>query len=125
MVVFLLWNIATRPECTLNGSKWDLKKRFFLLRFSQFTRRRRRRRKQKPKKRGENGKTSYFFFGKPANPNSFFFHYTKEKGKKKKIKKGTKKGDDEAGWQKATIKHRYIINYGYLLVLIKEFNSNN
>lgn len=78
----------------------------------------------KTKKKEGNGKTSYFF-GKPANPNSFFFHYTKEKGKKKKIKKGTKKGDDEAGWQKATIKHRYIINYGYLLVLIKEFNSNN
>jgi len=78
------------------------------------------------KKGGKMEKQVIFFLASLQIPTVFFFfHYTKEKGKKKKIKKGTKKGDDEAGWQKATIKHRYIINYGYLLVLIKEFNSNN
>jgi len=80
----------------------------------------------KTKKKGGKWKNKLFFFWQACKSQQFFFfHYTKEKGKKKKIKKGTKKGDDEAGWQKATIKHRYIINYGYLLVLIKEFNSNN
>jgi len=79
----------------------------------------------KTKKRGGNGKTSYFFWQACKSQQFFFFTIQKKRVRKKKLRKGRKKGDDEAGWQKATIKHRYIINYGYLLVLIKEFNSNN
>lgn len=89
MVVFLLWNIATRPECTLNGSKWDLKKRFFLLRFSQFTRRRRR--KQKPKKKREMEK-QVIFLASLQIPTVFFFTIQKKRVRKKKLRKGRKKG---------------------------------